>query len=92
MAVRPHYPAAAAKQAAYRARKRQAARDLAAHECAAIQQALQKSRMAWWKRWGHSLQLLVNDGCHIFRLYPTWILPDVGRLPKFKMTATETGN
>ena len=41
MAVRPHYPSAAAKQAAYRARKRQAARDLAARECAAIQQALQ---------------------------------------------------
>ena len=41
MAVRPHYPSAAAKQAAYRARKRQAARDLADRECAAIQQALQ---------------------------------------------------
>ena len=41
MAVRPHYPSAAAKQAAYRARKRQAAQDLAARECAAIQQALQ---------------------------------------------------
>ena len=41
MAVRPHYPSAAAKQAAYRARKRHAARDLAAQECAAIQQALQ---------------------------------------------------
>ena len=41
MAVRPHYPSAAAKQAAYRARKRQAARDLAARECAVIQQALQ---------------------------------------------------
>ena len=40
MAVRPHYPSAAAKQAAYRARKRQAAQDLAACECAAIQQAL----------------------------------------------------
>ena len=38
---RPHYPSAAAKQAAYRARKRQAARDLAARECAVIQQALQ---------------------------------------------------
>ena len=37
----PHYPSAAAKQAAYRARKRQAAQDLAARECAAIQQALQ---------------------------------------------------
>jgi hypothetical protein len=41
MAVRPHSPSAAAKQAAYRARKRQAARDLADRECAAIQQALQ---------------------------------------------------
>jgi hypothetical protein len=41
MAVRPHSPSAAAKQAAYRARKRQAAQDLAARECAAIQQALQ---------------------------------------------------
>jgi hypothetical protein len=30
MAVRPHYPSAAAKQAAYRARQRQAAQDLAA--------------------------------------------------------------
>ena len=41
MAVRPHYPSAAAKQAAYRARKRQATQDLAACECATIQQALQ---------------------------------------------------
>ena len=41
MAVRPHYPSAAAKQAAYRARKRQAARDLGARQCAVIQQALQ---------------------------------------------------
>ena len=41
MAERPHYPSAAAKQAAYRARKRQAAQDLAAYECAVIQQALQ---------------------------------------------------
>jgi hypothetical protein len=41
MAVRPHYPSAAAKQAASRLRKQQAARDLAAWECAAIQQALQ---------------------------------------------------
>jgi hypothetical protein len=41
MAVRPHYPSAAAKQAAYRLRKRQAAQNLAACECAAIQQALQ---------------------------------------------------
>jgi hypothetical protein len=40
MAVRPHYPSAAAKQAAYRARKQQAAQNLAARECAAIQQAL----------------------------------------------------
>ena len=41
MAVRPHYPSAAAKQAASRARKRQTARDLAARACAVIQQALQ---------------------------------------------------
>ena len=41
MAVRPHYPSAAAKQAAYRTRKRQAAKDLAARECAVIHQALQ---------------------------------------------------
>ena len=41
MAVRPHYPSAAAKQAASRLRKRQAAQDLAARACAAIQQALQ---------------------------------------------------
>ena len=41
IAVRPHYPSAAVKQVAYRARKRQAARDLAACECAAIHQALQ---------------------------------------------------
>ena len=46
MAVRPHYPSAAAKQAAYRARKQQAAQDLAAHECAAIQQALQTRALA----------------------------------------------
>ena len=42
----PHYPSAAAKQAAYRARKRQAAQDLAARECAAIQQALQTRALA----------------------------------------------
>ena len=50
MAVRPHYPSAAAKQAAYRARKRQTARDLAAQEWAAIQQALQtraRSDQCW---------------------------------------------
>ena len=46
MAVRPHSPSAAAKQAAYRARKRQAAQDLAARECAAIQQALQTRALA----------------------------------------------
>ena len=46
MAVRPHYPSAAAKQAAYRARKRQAAQDLSACECAAIQQALQTRALA----------------------------------------------
>ena len=39
MAMRSHYPSAAAKQAAYRARK-QAAQALAARACAAIQQAL----------------------------------------------------
>ena len=44
MAVRPHYPSAAAKQAAYRTRKRQAAQPLAARECATIQQALQRGR------------------------------------------------
>ena len=50
MAVRPHAPSAAAKQAASRARKRLTARDLAAHECAAIQQALQtraRSDQCW---------------------------------------------
>ena len=41
MAVRPHAPSAAAKQAASRARRRQAAKDLAARECAVIHQALQ---------------------------------------------------
>ena len=46
MAVRPHYPSAAAKQAAYRLRKRQAARYSAARECAAIQQALQTRALA----------------------------------------------
>ena len=46
MAVRPHSPSAAAKQAAYRARKRQAAQDLAARECATIQQALQTRALA----------------------------------------------
>jgi hypothetical protein len=46
MAVRPYYPFAAAKQAAYRARTRQAAQDLAARECTAIQQALQTRALA----------------------------------------------
>ena len=46
MAVRPSYPSAAAKQAAYRARKRQAAQDLAAREGGAIQQALQTRALA----------------------------------------------
>ena len=46
MAVRPHYPCAATKQAAYRARKRQAAQDLAAWECATIQQALRTRALA----------------------------------------------
>ena len=57
MAVRPHYPSAAAKQAAYRARKRQAAQDLAARECAAIQQALQTRARAdqCWRGPGEGL-------------------------------------
>ena len=46
MAVRRHSPSAAAKQAASRARKRQAAQDLAACECAVIQQALQTRALA----------------------------------------------
>jgi len=46
MAVRPHYPSAAAKQAAYRLRKQQAAQAQAAYECAAIQQALQTRALA----------------------------------------------
>ena len=46
MAARPSYPSAAAKQGAYRARKRQAVKDLAARECAAIQQALQTRALA----------------------------------------------
>ena len=46
MAVRPSYPSAAAKQAAYRARKQQATRALAARECATIQQALQTRALA----------------------------------------------
>ena len=52
MAVRPHYPSAAAKQAAYRLRKRQAAQDLAARECAAIQQSLHTRALAdqCWER------------------------------------------
>ena len=45
MAVRPHYPSAAAKQAAYRARK-QTAQALAARACAAIQQALRTRALA----------------------------------------------
>ena len=45
MAVRPHYPSAAAKQAAYRARK-QAAQALAAQEYAVIQQALRTRALA----------------------------------------------
>ena len=52
MAVRPHYPSAAAKQAAYRARK-QAAQALAAQECAMIQQALHTRARAdqSWERY-----------------------------------------
>jgi hypothetical protein len=46
MAVRPQYPSAAAKQAAYWARKRQVAQALAARECATIQQALQTRALA----------------------------------------------
>jgi hypothetical protein len=45
MAVRPHDPSAAAKQAAYRARK-QDAQALAARECAANQQALRTQALA----------------------------------------------
>ena len=45
MAVRPLYPSAAAKQAAYRARKH-ATQALAAQECAAIQQELQTRTLA----------------------------------------------
>src|SRR5262245_11889520 len=41
MAVRPHYPSGAARQAASRLRKQQAAQALATQECAAIPQALQ---------------------------------------------------
>ena len=52
MAVRPHYPSAAAKQAAYRARK-QTAQALAARECAVIQQALHTRMLAdqSWERY-----------------------------------------
>ena len=46
MAARPHYPSAATKQAASRARKRQTARDLAARECAVIEQALRTRALA----------------------------------------------
>jgi hypothetical protein len=45
MAVRPRYPSAAARQAAYRARK-QAAQILAARECTVIQQALRTRALA----------------------------------------------
>ena len=45
IAVRPHYPSAAAKHAAYRARK-QTAQAQAARACAAIQQALQTRALA----------------------------------------------
>ena len=73
MAVRPHYPSAAAKQAAYRARKRQAAQDLAARECAAIQQALHtraRADQCWelhariddWSR-DADMPQRVADGC-----------------------------
>ena len=46
MAVRPHYPSAAAKQAADRLRTQQAALALAAQECAVIQQGLQTRAQA----------------------------------------------
>ena len=46
MAVRPHYPSAAARQAAYRLRKRQAARYWAALGCTAMEQALQTRALA----------------------------------------------
>ena len=58
MAVRPHYPSAAAKQAAYRVRKRQTPQDLAACECAAIQQALHTRALAD-QRW--ELHALIDD-------------------------------
>ena len=57
MAVRPHYPSAAAKQAAYRARKL-AAQVLAARACAAIQQALQ-TRARADQSW--ELHALIDD-------------------------------
>ena len=52
MAVRPLYPSAAAKQAAYRARKH-AAQALAAQACAVIQQALHTRTLAdqSWERY-----------------------------------------
>ena len=58
IALRPSYPSAAAKQAAYRARTRQAAQDLAARECAAIQQALQ-TRARADQSW--ELHALIDD-------------------------------
>jgi ribosomal protein L21E len=57
MAVRPHYPSAAAKQAAYRARKL-AAQVLAARACATIQQALQ-TRTRADQSW--ELHALIDD-------------------------------
>src|SRR5262245_9604567 len=59
MAVRPHYPSAAAKQAAYRARKLQGAQDLAAQECVVIQHALRTRALAD-QCWG--LYALIDDG------------------------------
>src|SRR5262245_42289259 len=58
MAVRPHYPTAAAKQAASRARK-QAAQAQAAQACAAIQQAL-RTRVRADQCW--ALHALIDDG------------------------------
>jgi hypothetical protein len=54
MALRPHYPSAAATQDAYWARKQQTARDLANRECAAIQQALQTRAQSdqCWEMYG----------------------------------------
>jgi hypothetical protein len=59
MAVRPHAPSTAGMQATSCARKRQAAKDLAARECAAIHQALQTRA---WADQCWELQRLI-DAC-----------------------------